>query len=283
MFSSFRLSDKSESIMSLFTGSCWPSSRNIDDISSSETSSNWQSCDQLEVERTDFPEQESRSVRDIRNKGYGIVYDFFGAIQHANEKHMSKQWSQFESELLQIETGDRPISEQHTSPNDIQYYGESYGSLPDRLSDFMAIINAKDSPFHCELPRIAKANDTIPSHLMDRLKKHPEIRKTIIKHCEDAKVDRALSPIFAKQGAQNPLTVKTIEAQINKLDTLLPEAREFDEATPCHGDLCDCNDRAVYQLENLQAKLIMLKNDLKQLDFLNTQNNLNMIDRGGRV
>lgn len=279
----FQLAHKSDSLFSLLTNALWPSSRTQETPAHAQEPGEWHSCNPLETARTDYPDNEPRSLRALRDEGYGMVGEFFHAIQQANTKLMHAQWQQFEKELFEIDNGDRLPMEGHQSPNDIKYYGESYGSLPDQLMSLMNIINADDSPFHCELPRIAKANDQIPEAIKDRLKKHPEIERNINKLCDQAKIERMLDITLTKSGAKNPITVGKIDQQLSQLDKLLPMAREYDEVNQFRGDLCDCNDRVVHHLENLQANLLVIKAELQKLDLLNSQVNLDILASGGKA
>lgn len=166
------------------------------------------------------------------------------------------------------------------SPNDIVLCGEAYGSLPDQLMSFMAIINAPNSPFHCTLPRLPKANDTIPSRFLDRLPGHPDIQTNIYTLFNKAEIERALDTPLTKKGAENPLTVASIDALIQTLEQRCSNAREYDDVSPYRHN---SHDRALFQLASLQAKLLVIQDKLVKHYHLCSEDNMDIIAQGGKV
>lgn len=280
MFSTCDFPQISNPITKLLKKMCCPTTQTDNSDSPVNTEVIHHPIDPAHIPNTDFPEHEPKALRAIRNEGYAVVFAFFNEIKKVNETLINAQWRQFERELSKLDHGEHASIMRHMSPNDIVLCGEAYGSLPDQLMSFMAIINAPNSPFHCTLPRLPKANDTIPIPIQDRLQQHPRIQCNIYTLFNKAEIERALDVLLTKKGAENPLTVASINSLIQALEQRYPTAREYDEASPYHHN---SHDRALFQLESLQAKLLVIRDKLVKHYHLCSEDNMDIIAWGGKV
>jgi len=245
--------------------------------------SNAGSMDEIQYERTDYPESDSMALRNIRDEGYGLIFDLVHATETANNKLIAAQWDAFDHALYEFEIGDSSAAELHTLPDDIQFFGDSYGSLADKLQKLLTVVNTPDSPFFVQLPRLAKASDHIPDTARKRLNQHPDIKQTIERQLEHNKMERMLDVPLSKLGAKNPLTTAKLDDLISRLDQFFSTAKTLDEFHENRVDQYHQRDTVVYHLEDLEANLQVVKQKLRHCLSEEAQSTLEMVNHGGKV
>jgi len=86
-----------------------------------------------------------------------------------------------------------------------------------------------------------------------------------------------------KSGGKNALTAELIDSLIKKLEQFLPQARYYDEGNCFNATEYDRTDHIVYEIEDLQASLQVIRNHLVAYQTEHAQETVELLNHGGRV